>query len=558
MTVPAAVGGRLSRERLRTLVLDTGVELLLDEGLGTSRAPIGYADAFRWLERNRALTVSRAQVHRRIWDSIDHYRVDVLTELTSFPPAPTYTATLAAVTDGLGAMAAAGRSPLDAPAPQRRRSLMHLAKVAVEANAAAARTDRRTAAFDALWAMHSYRFGSGGELDDPIRAGVFAGQQDSVDRFIAIYEEMGRIFGAEAATHWGVPHEDGLRMYAELTYCLNHGAASRAAHHLEHTALPLGGDRWTVEGLTAAAVTGCVASVNDPPTRSAGGSCVVVPRVVTKSNNDSAGVGIKPDDSRPAGHRMGRSELRRHMLESGMAILVDRGFGHGAEHVTYSRVFERVARRTGLTVSRAQVHGRIWRDQLDFQLDVLARAAGRAAPEIGAPFIDTTPRRPAPESRTSPGAMAEVIRSLAATAITAMTKDRAWLVAQAIASFHAVNPRRSERIGDVLHHAYQQDIDAWRRLYQRLAELYGLVPQPWTGVSTDVACTVLAHSSDALAEGVAGRMRMGGSPPEFTLRVAGNEPARWELFGIGLWSLVNFLLEPSPDDRRRASGQNST
>lgn len=546
---------RLGRAEACALVRDAGVALLLEDGLAASGAPIGYADAFRWLAEHRSLTVSRAQVHRRIWDSVDRYRRDVLAALTSFPTESTYAPTLAAVTEELEALGPVDGARL--PVGERRRILIRLARAAVEANAAAARLDRKTTAFDALWAMHSFGAPSDRGCDDPVRSAVFAGQQQSVDRFISLYDEMGAMFDARASTHWGLPHAAGLRLYAELLYCVNHGAGSRSVHQFEHRNLTVGGERWTVEGLTAAAVTGCMATMDEPHTRRPVEDCVVAPRVVTHGNNAQHPGKEEPVDSPPTGHRIERSALRRHMLDAGVALILDGGFGHGGEHVTYSRVFARLERQTGVSLARAQVHERVWPSQQAFQHEVLAASVAGAPVHAGSSQLDRAIDQMAGDA--GEGRAAEIIRHAAAEGMTAAAGDPSWLVSQAIASFHALNPRRSSEVEAALHTAYRRDIRAWSASFAAFCQAAALTARPWTGCSTERACVVLAHCADALAEGVAGRMRMDGSPPTYRLSVAGGPPAPWDLFGIGLWSLIEFLFEPRhPPKQPSIEDQNST
>lgn len=543
---------RLNRDQVRDLVVEAGVALLFEDGLAASRAPIGYADAFRWLSEHRSMNVSRAQIHRRIWDSVDDYRRDVLTELTAFPPEATYGPTLAAVARELDGPALV--TSATAPASDRRNILIRLARAAVEANAAAARADRQTTAFDALWAMHSFGAHADAE-DDPVRSGVFAGQQQSVDRFLSLYDQLSEVFDARAGTHWGLSHEAGVRLYAELLYCVNHGAASRSVHQFQDSGLAVGGEQWTVEGLTAAAVTGCMATMAEPHTRRRVEGCVVVPRLVTDGNNERIDLETEPSEFSQSDRRMERSALRRHMLEAGVALILDGGFGHGAEHVTYSRVFDRIKGRAGVSIVRAQVHGRIWPSQREFQHEVLATAVDGAAAHPGSATLDRT----IADTRVAAGlpAAAHVIRECGA--MTAMTCSPSWLLSQAVASFHALNPQRSLELDAALEAAYQRDIRAWGRSFGSLCEATGLTARTWTGCSTEEACLVLAHCADALAEGVAGRIRMSGHPPTYRLRVAGTSPAPWDLFGIGLWSLIDFLLEPRPSGPQVVVGaQNST
>jgi hypothetical protein len=72
---------RRSRERLRKLVLTAGVELFLQDGLELMPELLNYTSVLTHLETTRGEVITRSAVHRRIWDSNDDYRVDVLSAL---------------------------------------------------------------------------------------------------------------------------------------------------------------------------------------------------------------------------------------------------------------------------------------------------------------------------------------------------------------------------------------------------------------------------------------------------------------------------------------------
>lgn len=62
-------------------MVDAGLDVLRRNGLHALPEAVTYAAAFELLKERHGLTVYRAQVHRRIWDSIDDYRRDVVREL---------------------------------------------------------------------------------------------------------------------------------------------------------------------------------------------------------------------------------------------------------------------------------------------------------------------------------------------------------------------------------------------------------------------------------------------------------------------------------------------
>lgn len=71
---------------------------------------------------------------------------------------------------------------------------------------------------------------------------------------------------------------------------------------------------------------------------------------------------------------MTRTELKELLLATGLEMLKEEGLATGAERLTFKRVFDRVEDETGIRVTNASVIRRIWRDNEDYQGDVLGLA----------------------------------------------------------------------------------------------------------------------------------------------------------------------------------------
>lgn len=69
---------RRTRDELRQLMIDAGCELLVERGLAFDPPNLTYANVFEHLEQTRGVKLHRSQVHGRIWDSQDHYRVELV------------------------------------------------------------------------------------------------------------------------------------------------------------------------------------------------------------------------------------------------------------------------------------------------------------------------------------------------------------------------------------------------------------------------------------------------------------------------------------------------
>jgi hypothetical protein len=79
-----AASGRRTREDLKELVLNAGVEVLERDGLGLSIGSLTYAKVFAYIQENYGITVSRASVHERIWESRDEFRNAVVARAMAY------------------------------------------------------------------------------------------------------------------------------------------------------------------------------------------------------------------------------------------------------------------------------------------------------------------------------------------------------------------------------------------------------------------------------------------------------------------------------------------
>jgi hypothetical protein len=89
-TAGEAAGRRRSRDDLKELVLNAGVEVLQRDGLGLSIGSLTYAKVFAYIQQTYGITISRASVHERIWDSRDEFRNAVLARAMAYSPDQVY------------------------------------------------------------------------------------------------------------------------------------------------------------------------------------------------------------------------------------------------------------------------------------------------------------------------------------------------------------------------------------------------------------------------------------------------------------------------------------
>ncbi len=82
--VPDNSGGRRSRAALREMLLDAGLELLSEEGLGLGAEKITYKRVFDRINETTGVTITRGSVHGRIWSSQREYQLHLLRRAAQF------------------------------------------------------------------------------------------------------------------------------------------------------------------------------------------------------------------------------------------------------------------------------------------------------------------------------------------------------------------------------------------------------------------------------------------------------------------------------------------
>jgi hypothetical protein len=118
---------KLTRDELRSLLLETGRTLLIEEGMGNGVDNLTFKSVFQRVEADTGRRISNASVIRRVWENLADYQADVLVTVAS--------------QDGLGEFEGtfAALSPLFASldlssAEARDRSLREVCRVGGAAN----------------------------------------------------------------------------------------------------------------------------------------------------------------------------------------------------------------------------------------------------------------------------------------------------------------------------------------------------------------------------------------------------------------------------------------
>lgn len=253
----------------------------------------------------------------------------------------------------------------------------------------------------------------------------------------------------------------------------------------------------------------------------------------------------------PGGRRARRSrdELRDLLIGAGRAILEEEGLAVGAGDLTFKRVFDHVEATTGTRLTNASVIRRVWENQEDFRMDVLASIASTADAsgelartfEVLAPLVDTFDLG-SPESRIR--SLAELARVGGEAGIGARVGTRDWSlwIGVWVLALTTAPTGRHRRIRDALTDGLRTATDEWEQVFAGLCAHLGLrVRAPLTLRQFTVAVS-------AMAEGVA--LRQGGDPDVAVIvRPTGPDgaPQDWTLFGVCLEALAVRFLEVDPD-----------
>ncbi len=247
--------------------------------------------------------------------------------------------------------------------------------------------------------------------------------------------------------------------------------------------------------------------------------------------------------------RHSREEIRELLLETGASILREDGLGLGAEVVTFKKVFDRLEEETGIRLTNGSVIGRVWRNQADFQVDVLVTIVlqgieGEVDLTVGAvaPIL-TKADLSSPDSREA--TLRELCRVGGAANLEAVRRSRNWPLWIGVWALAATNEpvEYRRRISSALlsgSEDFDQQIEA---VYAAMADLLGF------RLREQFTIRQFAIAVDCLGQGCGLRDRVDNSSMLGILRATGpgGRPQEWTLFAVGFESLVRQFFEIDPD-----------
>ncbi len=247
--------------------------------------------------------------------------------------------------------------------------------------------------------------------------------------------------------------------------------------------------------------------------------------------------------------RLSRDKVRAVFIEAGWAILREEGLGAGGGALTFKRVRERVEADTGIRMTNASLIGRVWKNQFEYQTDVLATiAADDSTSEIEDTLRDLAPvlARMDPSSEESRRAtMREVCRLSAAANTRALRQSTDWLLWIGIWAVTALgtSPERRSRVEAALDLSYQAVTERMEGIYKAGMDFVGY------RVRSGLTVRQFTIAVAALAEGCVLRDRVDSAHMNSIMRPTGpdGEEQEWTLFGLALEALANEFFELDSD-----------
>jgi hypothetical protein len=235
-----------------------------------------------------------------------------------------------------------------------------------------------------------------------------------------------------------------------------------------------------------------------------------------------------------------REETRALFIEAGRAILKENGLGAGGDVLTLKRARDRVESDFGVRFVNASLIGRIWKDQFDYQTEVLATiAADDSTSEIEDSLDKVTSMlanldvRSEASRRWSLQEMCRVVSGVHLDTLRASTDWALWIAILATSAVGSV-PSRRQRIDPALRKSYEDVTTQMEAIYTSLLEFIGF------RVRSGLTVRQFAIAAAALTEGCVLRDRVDQVEMRGILRPTGRfgEDQEWTLFGLALHGLA--------------------
>ena len=244
-----------------------------------------------------------------------------------------------------------------------------------------------------------------------------------------------------------------------------------------------------------------------------------------------------------------RKETRSMFLEAGVAILREHGLGAWGEVLTLKRARDRVEADHGVRFVNASLIGRIWKDQYDYQTDVLATVAADDSNSEVEQTLDLVATLLAGLDVHSPPArlwsIQEMCRVVSAVHLDTLRGSTDWALWMGILATTAVGPAQGQRpwVETALLQSYVDVTDQMEAIYTSLLDFLGF------RIRAGLSVRQFSIAAAALTEGCVLRDRVDTGPMHGIIRPTGRdgEDQEWTLFGVVLHGLSEQFFELDPE-----------
>ncbi len=179
---------RRTRDELRDLLVSAGVELLVEEGLGTGAGHLTFKRVFEWLELTTGVRVTNASVIGRIWTNQLEYQTEVLVAIASSDGSEVLQAAFRALQPSLAGL---DRGTVEG----RLAALRELARVGGAAHIELLSGSKRWQRWVGVWALVMAGTGPDTEAGGPVADALREGYEAVTHRFELAYDRMLSSFG---------------------------------------------------------------------------------------------------------------------------------------------------------------------------------------------------------------------------------------------------------------------------------------------------------------------------------------------------------------------------
>lgn len=256
----------------------------------------------------------------------------------------------------------------------------------------------------------------------------------------------------------------------------------------------------------------------------------------------------RPAGSDAAKERQSREELRELILATAREILAEEGIQTASSSLTFKRVFARVERQTGRSVTNASVIRRIWDNMADFQADVLVSIAqDDQRPELSHTLggvgrvLEASDLSTVASRRQALQELCRVGGEMSVNVTSDSLLWSAWISVLAIATTAPDSDQRERMIGGLLR-GFDSVAGFWEGTFSRMFGYLGFrVREPRT-------LRQFTEAVVAWSEGQTIRQRVSGQASRLSLPTGPDGGLQeWTLFGVGLEALTLQFFEPDPD-----------